>query len=155
MKLDLKRMSGAICGPGKGKKDGSCTPSGNSRGAFSSSKRVNKTEGYKPPKGKIKFDEEGSPDKTSGTQEKNYERDFPGDVAPSGFGGGEGKKGTRFRTVEKAGIKYAGQQKNYNETADMSVKEIKSKAKKDMKKSPKGLYNNAERFKNNLGLPNK
>jgi hypothetical protein len=154
MKLDLKRMSGAICGPGKGKKDGSCTPSGNSRGAFGSSKGRIKTEGYKPGK-RIKFKEEGSPDKTSGTQEKNYERDFAGDVAPSGFGGGEGKKGTRFKTVEKAGIKYAGQQKNYDETADMSVKEIKSKAKKDMKKSPKGLYNNAERFKKTLGLPNK
>jgi hypothetical protein len=153
MKLDLNRMSGAICGPGKGKKDGSCTPSGNSRGAFSRSKKVNKTEKYKSLKGKIKFDEDKPVVTGTGSQEKPYERDFAGDIAPSGFSGGEGKKGTRWKTVENAGIKYGGQQRNDNASADMSVKEVKKKAKKDMKKSPKGLYNNAERFKNTLGLP--
>ena len=152
MKLDLKKMSAAICGPGKGKKNGSCTPSGNSRGAFSSSKRVNKTEGYKPPKGKIKFDEE-SVESSGGRRNDSYQMDFPGDVAPAGFGGGEGKKGTRFITTQKSGIRYVGQGKDMeNPAAGLSRKQLNRIAKKKGQKSS-DFFVNPERFKNTPGLP--
>jgi hypothetical protein len=44
MKVDLKRMSSAICGPGK---KGSCTPSDNSRGAFGRNNKRMKGDEYK------------------------------------------------------------------------------------------------------------
>lgn len=38
----------------------------------------------------------------------SFERDMPGDVNVAGFGGGEGKKGSRFTNVAGQGIKYTG-----------------------------------------------
>lgn len=38
----------------------------------------------------------------------SFERDMPGDVNPGGFGGGEGKKGSRFTNVAGQGMKYTG-----------------------------------------------
>lgn len=151
MKLDLKKMSGAICS--RDKRKGSCTPSDNSRGAFDSRRGRNKTEEYKPPKGRIKFDDDEPVVTGRGSQEKPYERDFAGDVSPSGFGGGEGKKGTQWKTVENVGIKYGGQRKNTdNPAAGLSQRQLKKIAKKKGQTSSE-FFANSERFKNNLGVP--
>lgn len=130
-----KAEAGAVCGPGFGKRKGSCTPSGRSMGAFGRSNRTMKTEGYKPGR-PIKFKEEGSPDKTSGSSDKPYERDFPGDKAPGGFNqSATGKKGTRWTTDKKGKIKYAGQSfKNGGKKVVKKAKMGKKVSKQSKKK---------------------
>jgi hypothetical protein len=152
MKLDLKKMSGAICS--RDKRKGSCEWSSNSRGAFGSSNKRNKTEEYKAPKGRIKFEsDEEAVASGGGRRNDSYEGDFPGDIAPAGFGGGEGKKGTRWRTTEKSGTKYVGQNENIdNPAARLSKKQLDRIAKQKGQKSSEPFLN-AERFKNTPGLP--
>ena len=91
-------------------RSGSCTPSSSSRGAFGSSVRAMKTESYKPGK-RVKGDDDESSSGGTGVMQEGSSRDFPGDIAPAGFGGGEGKKSTLWRTNAKGKYKYAGQSK--------------------------------------------
>lgn len=93
------REGGDIPCPG-----GKCKPSGKS------SSRTVKTDGYTPGKPIRWSKKEEAAAEASARAKEPYERDFPGDSAPAGFGGNsEGKKSTRWRTDEKKGIRYVGQ----------------------------------------------
>jgi hypothetical protein len=109
---------------------GLCTPSSKRGGGVSCGpKRAYKSEEYKPGK-RIKFDNDEPVVTGRGSQEKPYERDFPGDVAPGGFGGAaKGKKSTRWKTNTRGKIEYAGQGK--------FGKKVVKKAKSGIKQSKK------------------
>lgn len=115
---------------------GLCTPSGKRGGGVScGSSRAPKTEGYKPGK-RIKFDDNEPVVTGRSSQEKPYERDFPGDKAPGGFGGAAaGKKGTRWKTNSRGKIEYAGQSfKNGGKKVVKKAKMGKKVSKQSKKK---------------------
>jgi len=110
------------CPPGGG---GKCRPMGGKRsGSY-------KSESYKPGKTPKPTKQDDIRSNMFLESRESYERDFPGDVAPKGFEGGEGKKGTRWKTTS-SGTRYSGQ-------AIKSKKGIKVSKKAAVKKAKVGV----------------
>jgi hypothetical protein len=99
-KVRKYREGGDIeCPPGAG---GKCRPVRMKGSSYSS-------ESYKPGKTPKASKQDDIRSRILLESREAYERDFPGDVAPKGFEGGEDKKGTRWKTVPGKGIRYSGQ----------------------------------------------